>query len=370
MIKNRRARFRVRPLHRSGQPGPAGKQQAILEDLRRRIVTGVYQCGDRLPTRTQLRDAYDVSSLTIQWALDRLSEDGFVVAQGTRGTFVAQQPPHRVRVGLVLEFDPLTDGHGANALPGQLLKEFIKLGATRDDRFPVYRNVRLGDQGDWPRLREDLLAHRLAGVVCQSPFLPARGEFEALLRQTAAPCVAVASGDQPYDPNIKRLVADHRQILAAAMDELATRGRKHIGVLESSLGESNRVMVHQLARERKLNLRRCHLLAAPGDAPHLARPMMELLMQSRHEIDGLIIADDSLVEQATLGLVDAGAAVGAALDVVAHANFPEPSPAAVPAIRVGVDVAQAVAMAMEMIQGLRDGRTAAPLTRLNVITRA
>src|SRR5262245_45736692 len=82
------------------------KQATILKDLRRKIVTALLGQGARLPTRFQLLAEYQVSMSTVQGALDRLVEDGFVVPRGRAGTFVSPRPPHLCRYGLVFPSHP------------------------------------------------------------------------------------------------------------------------------------------------------------------------------------------------------------------------------------------------------------------------
>ena len=79
----------------------AVKQDAIIEDLRRRILDRSFAPGSRMPTRSELQERFQVSSVTIQRALDRLISDGFVRAHGRRGTFVVDHPPHACNYGLV-----------------------------------------------------------------------------------------------------------------------------------------------------------------------------------------------------------------------------------------------------------------------------
>jgi DNA-binding LacI/PurR family transcriptional regulator len=70
--------------------------------------------------------------------------------------------------------------------------------------------------------------------------------------------------------------------------------------------------------------------------------------------DGLVITDDNLVPELTAGLAESGVAD---LAVVAHTNFPYPTPSAVPVTRLGYDVAKLVTMSMEYVEQQRRGET-------------
>src|SRR5690242_16268161 len=77
------------------------KHRLILNQMRDQILSGHLKPGERLPTRRQIEQQFAAGPVTVQRALDRLARDGFVVAQGRRGTFVAQRPPHLSQYALV-----------------------------------------------------------------------------------------------------------------------------------------------------------------------------------------------------------------------------------------------------------------------------
>ena len=91
--------------------------------------------------------------------------------------------------------------------------------------------------------------------------------------------------------------------------------------------------------------------------PESARNAMHLLMHAdqKERPDGLIITDDNLVEAATAGLLDAGVSVPQDLTVVAHCNFPWPTPSHVPARRLGYDVRQILSACLSDIDRQRNG---------------
>jgi len=63
----------------------------IREQLRQQILSGVLQPGDLLPSETQICAECGVSRMTARMALTQLANEGLVVRQRGRGTFVA--PP-------------------------------------------------------------------------------------------------------------------------------------------------------------------------------------------------------------------------------------------------------------------------------------
>ena len=65
--------------------------------------------------------------------------------------------------------------------------------------------------------------------------------------------------------------------------------------------------------------------------------------------DALIIRDDNLVEHTTAGLQAMGIRVPEDLDVVAHANFPWPTPSAMPVHRLGYNIRQLFETCIERV---------------------
>lgn len=68
------------------------RYRAIAEDLTRKIRSGHYRPGDALPPQRRLCASYNVTLMTLRQALGLLSDEGLVVQQPGRGTFVT--PPH------------------------------------------------------------------------------------------------------------------------------------------------------------------------------------------------------------------------------------------------------------------------------------
>ena len=70
----------------SDAPGGWPYLQAAAE-IRRRIAAGTL--GPRLPSRMKLADELGVAPMTLQRAIDMLKDEGLIVTEPGRGTFVA-----------------------------------------------------------------------------------------------------------------------------------------------------------------------------------------------------------------------------------------------------------------------------------------
>ncbi|MET7417671.1 GntR family transcriptional regulator [Dactylosporangium sp. NPDC005555] len=64
----------------------------MAADLAEKIRTGHYAPGDALPAQRDLSQRYGVTLMTLRQALRHLSDEGLIVQQAGKGTFVS--PPH------------------------------------------------------------------------------------------------------------------------------------------------------------------------------------------------------------------------------------------------------------------------------------
>ncbi|MFM9379094.1 GntR family transcriptional regulator [Gordonia sp. VNK21] len=67
------------------------KYEQIRDDLATAIRRGDYRPGDALPSQRELSASYGVTLMTLRQALQVLSDEGLVVQQPGRGTFIAPQ---------------------------------------------------------------------------------------------------------------------------------------------------------------------------------------------------------------------------------------------------------------------------------------
>lgn len=72
----------------------------VIESLREQISCGQLRAGDRLPTFKELRAQFDLNANSVSRALMELENEGLIVREQGRGTFVAQSAP-RAKTGLI-----------------------------------------------------------------------------------------------------------------------------------------------------------------------------------------------------------------------------------------------------------------------------
>jgi DNA-binding LacI/PurR family transcriptional regulator len=152
------------------------------------------------------------------------------------------------------------------------------------------------------------------------------------------------------------------------IDYLASRGRKRIAVITTA---ATRLDLETLARQlqpllasRRMKLHPYGLM--PVGLMEGAGVYLRALMQSRKEQppDGLMIADDNLVEHAWAGLIAAGVRVGVELDIVARCNLPWAGSSVVPVKRLGYDTRAVLQTCIELIDRQRRGESVPPVTTI------
>jgi len=336
---------------------PPVKRRSIVAALRSQIVSGKLAPGAQLPTRMALMELHEASSITVQSALDRLVKDGFVVAQGRRGTFVAEHPPHLHRYGLVFAHEPTSPNFGRYAMA--LCGEARRLEQESDRRFTFYHSVnRHADSEAYHMLVSDIRAHRLAGLIFSVP--PICLEYDLtgtpVLDAPGMPRVVACTGLSRV--SFPMVSLSEETLCERAMDDLAARGRKRVACLclTQVLDEQVEAM-RAMAAARGLSMPARWVQAVDHTRAHWAGRLAQLLFDPNQaeRPDALFIVDDTLVEPATAAMASMGLRVPRDVEIVAHANFPWATPCHLPAHRIGFDIRQVLSRCVESIDQQRRG---------------
>ncbi|MDD2588939.1 MAG: GntR family transcriptional regulator [Atopobiaceae bacterium] len=72
------------------------KYLSIEEDLRKQIVSGTFESGDRFYSESELCRMYDASSITVIHAIKDLVSQGYLVRYQGKGTFVSRARKHKL----------------------------------------------------------------------------------------------------------------------------------------------------------------------------------------------------------------------------------------------------------------------------------
>ncbi|WP_068780364.1 GntR family transcriptional regulator [Paenibacillus sp. GM2] len=67
------------------------KYQAIIDDIKSRILSGDFNVGEQIPTESALQSMYSVSRQTVRKAILELTNEGFLRSEKGSGTYVSSQ---------------------------------------------------------------------------------------------------------------------------------------------------------------------------------------------------------------------------------------------------------------------------------------
>ena len=331
--------------------------------LRDEIIANRLPPGASLPPRTELIARLGSTSATVQHAIDILRRDGFVYTNGTRGTFVSPHLPHLCRFAMVFHSSRIT-AHW-NRLYQQFINEASAYNGESND--PRCIEIHFGVENHLDDLALKLLiartkAHSLAGIIApESPFETGLART-SLGTAPGLPRVALAGVENALE---------HWGLIQfgpwyeTGIRHLAAAGCRRIAILAGHPTPAD--LENELAgylRQYGLESRPHWFLTAPLSGPSCARNPIHLLLDAnqRERPDGLLITNDTLAEDAIAGVVASGIRVPEQLRIVAHCNFPWPTPSAVPVTRIGYETRNLLTACLDELAAQRQG--AAPGKRL------
>lgn len=144
----------------------------LKEILQEHIETGRLQPGDRVPSERELSEQYDMSRMTVRHALTELVNEGVLVRQQGRGTFVGRPKIRQALAGLTsFSEDMQARGlrPGGKVLSLQIVQapRKVRTSLGLDESHWVVRIERLRLADDEPMALEitHLSAGRFGGLV-------------------------------------------------------------------------------------------------------------------------------------------------------------------------------------------------------------
>jgi len=256
------------------------KYYQLKEQVRRRIEKGVLKPGDSLPSEPQIVDKLGLSRNTIRQAMAELEQEGFIVREQGRGTFVAraERPAGRKKIvagtGVGIAF--FKTGQMKHPYMSRL---FHSIGACATDyRFHTQLFVAKGEHFGSVRslLRQAILSQRINGLL-----LVEEGEKENLdfLVEIGFPFVVVNMEFMTHRelPTVK---VDSYRATLLGLEHLLRLGHRRIGLLcgpFSYPGSGQRFASHEILQAYKDCLEQ---FGIPFD-PQLVQETSYLLQEGR-----------------------------------------------------------------------------------------
>lgn len=327
-------------------------QRRILRDLRDRMADGRWACGSRLPTQNELAAEFGVTKVTINAAMRTLADSGFVAA-GPQGSYVAARLPAEHTFGVV--FPRCSEELKVNAFWTAL-----HVAATATAYRPAGSTLRpyyveefrpLRESPDYARLQTDVELRCLRGLIFTAP--PTMLEGTPVLEAEDLGYAGVFAPGRQW-PQFSGLRLRTERFASKALDYLVLRHRRRVAnllVSTTTTLQTSQLAADMQARGMPFNEPWQQAMDINSRAVQWARNAVHLLFHAgqTERPDALIIWDDNLVAAATAGLVAAGVRVPDDVLVVAHCNYPVPTPAAVETVRLGYDACEVINVCLGQI---------------------
>ncbi|MFP4028898.1 MAG: GntR family transcriptional regulator [Candidatus Brocadiia bacterium] len=327
------------------------KYHLLAAQLRRGVAEGKWEPGGKLPSRRQLQQDFEASSITVQRAFDALTEEGFVVPEGPRGTFVAERPPSHYRYGLV--FDRHPDGSGWSRFFESIKTQAQAIGSNRPCSFRMYFGAGgHPDQESTQSLFDDIRQNRLAGVIL-SRNIPGSSEWP-IWDETDLPGIVIQSS--PTHPRFPAIYPRLASFMETTFDFLVERGRRQIALIGPLGKPEDSPGLAKTLQKRNLNIPPYHRIHLTNAVRDVARNCAHLLMKSAPVPNALIVSDDNLLDPVAAGVLAAGARVPEELTIVSLANFPVDEQPLVPVTRIGFDIHRLIELCLESMGRQRKGQ--------------
>lgn len=112
----------------------------IKEELIERIKTNIYKVGDQFPTENELCKEFDVSRTTVRIALTQMAQEGFLIRQRGRGSFVAEPKVYQTLSHTENRFSQQLQAQGKKGTIALKKIEVIPANGAKQDQFKLEEN--------------------------------------------------------------------------------------------------------------------------------------------------------------------------------------------------------------------------------------
>jgi DNA-binding LacI/PurR family transcriptional regulator len=207
----------------------------VQENIRKRIITGEWAIGSKIPSERELERDLQISRLTVSKGLAHLVAEGLLIRRQGQGTFVSDRTSHVSSNRKLIKFiSPIGPGEDRNSVRHGILEGMYDALIDRGYHVGVdfYRNSVEQIQ----RLQQDSdQAH--AGFVIW--YEPGNQNLDELirLRQENYPFVLVDA--YPMDFETDFAVTDNTEGGRVIMEYLVEHGHRHIGYISRTIDRSS-----------------------------------------------------------------------------------------------------------------------------------
>ncbi|MBN2643083.1 MAG: GntR family transcriptional regulator [Victivallales bacterium] len=312
------------------------KYTMVVDDIRNQILRGRWKPRHRLPTRDEMIERYSTSRATIQKAMDELLRSGFIFANGKSGTFVSELPPNLSSIGIIFPSCG-SDSPSWDSLWEGLVSQ-KRIFEERFSRIFVFYYLESDNHScpELKRLYEDAYGGKLSGVIM--PFPPGEGLLSRL-KGLSIPLVAITREDE--HEGLNTVWVDYESFFIESLRFLKSKGCDSVGLLVNDKLPMDYIDKFQLsAAEVGIAIPLNWIQGCGIDRfaqPWISR-QVRLMVCGKTRPDGLVIANENIIDAAIAGLQQESLMPGRDIFVAVHTNFPNRSPKAYDMRRIGFDI--------------------------------
>lgn len=329
--------------------------QTIADDLIRRIHSGQWREGEKLPPLADLEKTFPQSRMTLHKALRHLVDRGYLSMTRRRGTFVKAAHP-RPRIG-ILTGQQVFD-HGVMPFALQIFRHAHAYFARCGMDAQLYTEDWLTPTGLPVGLLEDLERRRLSGLLTVAGKFPWRYMRNPAWKKGTLPHVNIGAGPVPWSVDL-----DRDAFLDQAIRIARKQGRRRAMLL---------VHASHLQEQYPLFQARCRALRLGVQPlpPILPAPTLEYerygfelmcaIWSGDPKPDVVITPDDVIAKGVTQAVATLGIDAPRQLSIVALIHRGAPLFYPTPITPVEVDVEEMVATAGRMLIDQINGTRADP----------
>lgn len=304
------------------------KTPEILEHLRRRIVEGEFQPGEKLPNRPELLKEYSVCISAFQKCINQLIAENFIESRGAKGMCVKANPPHLCRFAVLLPGSAdAPEETKKDSLPASLrlvIAEYLRQHPECSFQYYHLGSMAEPAMEEWHKFAEDASRGLLAGAI--SVFLSPPTVIQQALGDFPYVVISKLRSDAPH--RAPDIIFDMRKLLRLELAHLAKAGCRNVAVLMfDNMSLAHTMEIIDEAEQCELHCPRKWVLGMNlASRDILYFNLFELLFAPGNgEVpDGLAVLNENFLPVVLHALARLNLVPGRDVKIVSHSNYPNP----------------------------------------------
>ncbi len=202
----------------------------LYQLIKAEIVSGKYACFEPIPSQQQLIDAHQVSLITVRRALEKLSDEGYILRRQGKGCYVAPEQEWQINRTQLLHL-----GMVVSSIQNSFFPEIIQ-GA---EQYLASVNAQLTiAHSQWQPELERSQVNRFVESGCQGLFISPSQEVEAYQRLAQQGVKFVLFNHYFPGTGFPYVITDDRNGAKEAVAHLIANGHRRIGAVIGGSGKA------------------------------------------------------------------------------------------------------------------------------------